>query len=58
MWHPAEVAPGRARRPSVQPSVFNIPSSFFRKTTPAESQNVQDRKLDIEGRAGKRKSVN
>lgn len=55
--HPTEVAPGRVRRPRIPPSVFNMPSSFFSKTTPAESRNVQYRKLDIDSRAEKQKSV-
>ena len=53
--HPTEVASGGTRRVSVPRSVFNVPSSFFRKSAPAKSRNVQDRKLDIESRAKKQR---
>ena len=51
--HPIEVATEVARRPSVPPSVFNVPSSFFRRTANAKSRNVQNYKLNIENRAEK-----
>ena len=55
--HLTAVAPGGANCLSMLLSVFNVPSSLFHKNTPIKSQNVQDHKLDIESRAGKKKRV-
>ena len=53
--HLTEARAGRTTHSSVSLSVFNVLSSFFHKTTPAKSRNIQDRKLDIESTAKKRK---
>ena len=45
----------RSQTPKCATFSFNVPSSLFRKTTPAKSRSVQDCKLGIESRAEKQK---